>query len=73
MRKIDEYILDAAKLVYGFDKVEADLTLPVGYETVYAWYLLGFETVKDLEAKYSDDEILEMYYLVQQQLRKMAS
>lgn len=73
MRQIDKHILSAAKIVYGVDRVKARVSVPVGFETVYAWSLVGYDTLEELEAKYNDDEILEMYYSLQDSLGKMAS
>ena len=73
MTRIDKHILSAAKIVYGAERVKARVSVPVGYEIVCAWSLAGYDTLEKLEAEYSDDEILEMYYSLQDSLRKMAS
>ena len=52
MRQIDKHILEAAKLVYGDDKVEAMASVPLGFITISAWSLVGYNTIKDLEKKY---------------------
>lgn len=73
MRQIDKHILSAAKIVYGVERVKARVSVPVGFEIVCAWSLVGYDTLEELEAEYSDDEILEMYYSLNENLRKMAS
>ena len=73
MRQIDKHILSATKIVYGVERVKARVSLPVGFETVYAWSFVGYDTLEELEAEYSDNEILKMYYSLQENLRKMAS
>lgn len=49
------------KAVYGKEKFAANETIQFGNETLVAWYLVGFETLQDLEAKYTDEEIIEFY------------
>ena len=73
MRQIDKHILEAAKLVYGDDKVEARASVPLGFTIVTAWSIVGYDTLEELEKKYSDEDILELYESLQEQSRKAAS
>lgn len=49
------------KAVYGKEKFDANETIQYGNETLVSWYVIGFNTLQDLEAKYTDEEIIELY------------
>lgn len=49
------------KAVYGKEKFDASETIQLGNETLVSWYLIGFETLQDLETKHTDEEIIELY------------
>jgi hypothetical protein len=49
------------KAVYGKEKFDNNETIQFGNETIVAWYLAGYETLEELEGKYTDKEI-EKYF-----------
>jgi hypothetical protein len=73
MKKIDEIILSSAKSVYGVAKEESGASVPLGFGYICAWSLVGYDTLEELEAAYSDEEILQQFNSLQEQLHKMAS
>ncbi|MFV7791334.1 hypothetical protein ACNSOS_04495 [Aliarcobacter vitoriensis] len=53
--------LKAVKTIYGKEAFEDDLKIKYGSNTFVAWWILGYDTIEELEAKYTDEEILEMH------------
>jgi len=53
--------LNFIKAVYGKEKFDNNETIQFGNETIVAWYLTGYETLEELEGKYTDKEI-EKYF-----------
>jgi hypothetical protein len=49
------------KSVYGKDKFDNNASVQFGNEIIVAWYIIGYETLEDLEKKYFDNEILELF------------
>ena len=49
------------KSIYGREAYEKGLKVTYGITFYNAWWFLGFDTIEELEAKYTDDEILKMH------------
>ena len=73
MRKIDQIILNSAKMVYGVEKVKNGASVPFGYDVISAWSIVGYDTLEELEETYSDEEIYEQFNSLQEEICKAAS
>ncbi len=49
MRKIDQIILNSAKMVYGVEKVKNGASVPFGYDVIPAWSIVGYDTLEKRE------------------------
>jgi len=49
------------KHMYGLQKFEDNDTILFGTKIIIGWYICGYSTLKDLEDKFTDEEILSFY------------
>ena len=61
MSEKNEKRLKAIKTIYGKEAFEKGLKIKYGNNTFVAWWILGYDTIEELEANKTDDEILEMH------------
>ena len=61
MSEKNEKRLKAVKTIYGKEAFEKGLKIKYGNNTFVAWWILGYNTIEELEAKYTDEQILEMH------------
>ena len=61
MSEKNEKRLKAVKTIYGKEAFEKGLKIKYGNNTFIAWWILGYDTIKELEANKTDEEILEMH------------
>ena len=61
MSEKNEKRLKAVKTIYGKEAFEKGLKIKYGNNTFVAWWILGYNTIEELEEKYTDEQILEMH------------
>ena len=61
MSEKNEKRLKAVKTIYGKEAFEKGLKIKYGNNTFVAWWILGYDTIEELEVKYTDEQILKMY------------
>ncbi len=49
------------KSIYGREAYEKGLKITYGITTYTALWILGYDTIEELEVKYTDEQILKMY------------
>ena len=49
------------RAMYGKDHYEAKESVKWGYGVIIGWYILGYPTLRDIDADYSDEKILDFY------------
>lgn len=49
------------KSIYGREAYEKGLKITYGITNYTALWILGYDTIEELEVKYTDEEILKMY------------
>ena len=69
MTKLDRYLLDTIKLVYGTLKVNLNSKVGFGDKVIHAWSIVGYDTLKELEERYSDEDILHMWKSIRENAR----
>lgn len=53
--------LKFVKAIYGVEKFEKMETIQFGDKILVAWNLCGYQTLEDLEAEFSDENILNFF------------
>ena len=61
MSEKDKNRLKALKTIYGKEAFEKSLKINYGDRTYIAWWILGYDTLEELEAKENDERILYMH------------
>ena len=61
MSEKNEKRLKAIKTIYGKEAYEKGLKIKYGNNTFIGWWILGYDTIEELEANKTDDEILEIH------------
>lgn len=61
MSEKNEKRLKAVKTIYGEEAYHKGEKVTYGTTVYVAWWILGYNTIEELEAKYTDEQILEMH------------
>ena len=61
MSEKNEKRLKAVKTIYGEEAYHKGSKVTYGTTVFVAWWILGYDTIEELEANKTDDEILEMH------------
>ena len=61
MSEKNEKRLKAVKTIYGEEAYHKGSKVTYGTTVYVAWWILGYDTIEELEANKTDDEILEMH------------
>lgn len=49
------------KSVYGKEQYNKQIKQQFGDSFIIGWYVLGYDTLEDLQTKFSDEEILDLW------------
>ena len=61
MSEKNEKRLKAIKTIYGEEAYHKGSKVTYGTTVYVGWWILGYNTIEELEAKYTDEKILEMH------------
>ena len=61
MSEKNEKRLKAVKTIYGKEAYHKGEKVTYGTTVYVAWWILGYNTIEELEEKYTDEQILEMH------------